>query len=188
RRALPTHLVELGPRPTLVALARRCGIAPQIRTLSPCPGPDDGVVFARVAAQLYADGLTIRFDNLYPDESRTLKRLPPYAFCDHTRFWREPHTAPTALCATAPSAPLDAGRAATSHRGPDAPADRDTVVAAVRHHIADIGCYASSTGCAPTTRNWTAQPSTNCYPSSRKSMTCSATSPIASPASSAAHD
>ena len=141
RRALPTHLVELGPRPTLVALARRCGIAPQIRTLSPCPGPDDDAGFARVAAQLYADGVTIRFDNLYPDESRTLKRLPPYAFCDHTRFWREPHTAPTALCATAPSAPRDAGRAATSHRGPDAPADRDTVVAAVRHHIADIGGY-----------------------------------------------
>jgi acyl transferase domain-containing protein len=141
RRALPTHLVELGPRPTLVALARRCGIAPQIRTLSPCPGPDDDAGFARVAAQLYADGVTIRFDNLYPDESRTLKRLPPYAFCDHTRFWREPHTAPTALCATAPSAPREAGRAATSHRGPDAPADRDTVVAAVRHHIADIGGY-----------------------------------------------
>ena len=142
RQAAPTHLVELGPRPTLVALARRCGIAAQTRTLSPCPGPDDdGAGFARVAAQLYADGVTIRFDNLYRDESRTLKRLPPYAFCDQTRFWRELGTAPTALCATAPSALPDAGKAAASHSEPDASADRDTVVAAVHQHIADIGGY-----------------------------------------------
>jgi acyl transferase domain-containing protein len=142
RQAVPTHLVELGPRSTLVSLARRCGIAAQTRTLSPCSGPDDdGAGFARVAAQLYADGVTIRFDNLYRDESRTLKRLPPYAFCDQTRFWRELGTAPTALCATAPSALPDAGKAAASHSEPDASTDRDTVVAAVQQHIADIGGY-----------------------------------------------
>ena len=142
RQAAPTHLVELGPRPTLVALAHRCGIAAQTRTLSTCRGPDDdGAGFARIAAQLYADGVTIRFDNLYRDESRTLKRLPPYAFCDQTRFWRELGTAPTALHATAPSPLPDADTAAVSHSEPDVSADRDAVLAAVHQHIADIGGY-----------------------------------------------
>ena len=36
-QAAPTHLVELGPRPTLVALARRCGIAAQTRTAVAVP-------------------------------------------------------------------------------------------------------------------------------------------------------
>ena len=45
------------------------------------------------------------------------------------------------MCATAPSAPHNAGEAAASYPEPDASADRDTVVAAVRRHIADIGGY-----------------------------------------------
>src|SRR6185436_5505778 len=74
--APPTHLTELGPRPTLVAHARRCGITTQVRTLAPCAGPDsDGTGIAGIAAQLYADGAAVRFDNLYPEASRTLKRL-----------------------------------------------------------------------------------------------------------------
>src|SRR6185312_309319 len=43
--------------------------------------------------------------------------------------------------ATAPSAPHNAGEAAASYPEPDASADRDTVEAAVRRHIADIGGY-----------------------------------------------
>jgi acyl transferase domain-containing protein len=141
-QAAPTHLVELGPRPTLVALARRCGIATQIRTLAPCGGPDaDAAGFARVAAQLYADGLTVRFDNLYRDESRTLKRLPPYAFGDGTRFWREPDTAPTAASGTAPSPRPAAHNTVAPHPEPETSEERDTVAAAVRHLIADIGGY-----------------------------------------------
>jgi acyl transferase domain-containing protein len=139
-QAAPTHLVELGPRPTLLALARRCGIGTQIRTLAPCGGPDDdGAGFARVAAQLYADGLSTRFDNLYCDESRTLKRLPPYVFGDGTRFWRELDTVPTAV--SAPSARPDAGEAAAPHPEPETSACYDTVAADVRHLIADIGGY-----------------------------------------------
>ena len=121
-QAAPTHLVELGPRPTLVALARRCGIATQIRTLSPCRGPDDdGAGFARVAAQLYADGVTIRFDNLYRDESRTLKRLPPYAFGDGTRFWREPDTAPVPSVRDRPVGATRCRRGSRPHPNPTPP-------------------------------------------------------------------
>jgi acyl transferase domain-containing protein len=141
-QAPPTHLVELGPRSTLLALARRCGIATQTRTMAPCGGPDaDAAGFARVAAQLYADGLTIRFDNLYHDESRTLKRLPPYAFGDGSRFWRELGTAPAAASAVASSARPAAGTASTPCAEPDTHAERGTVAAAVRHLIADIGGY-----------------------------------------------
>ena len=141
-QSAPTHLVELGPRSTLLALARRCGVGTQIRTMAPCAGPDDdGAGFARVAAQLYTDGLTTRFDNLYRDESRTLKRLPPYTFGDGTRFWRELDTAPTAVSAPAPSARPDAGKAAVPHPEPDTSDGYDTVAADVRQLIADIGGY-----------------------------------------------
>ncbi len=142
--AAPTHLIELGPRSTLLALARRCGVAPQIRTLAPCVGPDDdGAGVARVAACLYTDGMTTRFEALYRDESRALKRLPPYAFGDGTRFWRTLDTAPTALPAPAPSARPTASRAADPHPEPDADnaTPRDTIAAKVRHVIADIGGY-----------------------------------------------
>ena len=140
--AAPTHLVELGPRSTLLALARRCGIAAQTRTLAPCVGPDDdGAGFARVAAGLYADGLTTRFDSLYRDESCTLKRLPPYAFGDGTRFWRELDTARTALSVPDPSASPDAGRAAAPRAESDTSAGDEPVAEKVRHIIADIGGY-----------------------------------------------
>jgi acyl transferase domain-containing protein len=140
----PTHLVELGPRSTLLALARRCGVAPHIRTLAPCVGPDDdGAGFARVAARLYTDGMTPRFDALYRDESRALKRLPPYAFGDGTRFWRTLDTATAAVSAPAPSERPNASRAADPHPEPDTDnaTPRDTIAAKVRHLIADIGGY-----------------------------------------------
>jgi acyl transferase domain-containing protein len=137
-----THLVELGPRSTLLALARRCGIDTQIRTLAPCVGPDDdGTGFARVAARLYADGMTTRFDSLYGDESRTLKRLPPYTFGDGTRFRRELDPAPPVVTAPAPSARPDSGMAAAPASESDTSAGYDTIAAKVRHLIADIGGY-----------------------------------------------
>ncbi len=138
----PTHLVELGPRSTLLALARRCGIDAQVQTLAPCAGPDDdGAGFASVAARLYVDGLTPRFDNLYPDESRALKRLPLYAFGDGTRFWRDLDTARTAGPVSAPSARPDAGTAAVPVPESDTSAGIDPVAEKVRHIIAEIGGY-----------------------------------------------
>ena len=133
----PTHLVELGPRSTLLALARRCGIGTQTRTLAMCTGPDDdGAGVARAAARLYADGLpTTAFDSLYGDDSLTLKRLPPYAFGDGTRFWREVDVAAPVVPAPFASAlPDDDSAAAT-------PAGVDSVAARVRQAIAEIGGY-----------------------------------------------
>jgi acyl carrier protein len=93
--------------------------------------------------------MTTRFDSLYGDESRTLKRLPPYAFGDGTRFWRELDTAPAA---PAPSA--RPGRSAAPAPESDTPesdpsesatsAGYDTIAAKVRHLIADIGGYTSA--------------------------------------------
>ena len=133
----PTHLVELGPRSTLLALARRCGIGTQTRTLAMCTGPDDdGAGFARAAARLYADGLpTTAFDSLYGDDARTLKRLPPYAFGDGTRFWREVDVAAHAVPAPVASALPEADSAAPT------PAGAGSVAARVRQAIAEIGGY-----------------------------------------------
>ena len=131
----PTHLVELGPRSTLLALARRCGIGTHIPTLATCAGPeDDGVGFAQIAARLYTDGLsTSAFDSLYDDDSLTLKRLPPYVFGDGTRFWRDIDIAASAVSAPAASALPDTDSATTARA--------DTVDARVRLVIAEIGGY-----------------------------------------------
>lgn len=131
----PTHLVEVGPRSTLLGLARRCGIGTQAATLAPCVGPDDdGAGFARVAARLYSDGMTTRFESLYEDRPYTLKRLPPYAFGDGTRFSRILDTESTA----AVPAPATA---TTSRPEPQRPAGDDPVAERVRRIIADIGGY-----------------------------------------------
>jgi acyl carrier protein len=120
-----------------LALARRCGIGTQIRTLAMCAGPDDdGVGLARVAARLYADGLpTTAFDSLYGDDSLTLKRLPPYAFGDGTRFWRELDLAAPAMSAPVASSLPDADDAAPT------PAAADGVAARIHQVIAEIGGY-----------------------------------------------
>jgi acyl transferase domain-containing protein len=138
--AAPTHLIELGPRSTLLALARGCGIAPQTHTLVPCGGPDDdGAGVARVAARLYSDGMTTRFESFYRDQSRGLKRLPPYAFGDGSRFWRSLDAPTTAEPSPAPSAQPTA----RPHPGPpDADSDPGATAAArVRQLIAEIGGF-----------------------------------------------
>ncbi len=140
--APPTHLIELGPRPTLVALARRCGIATQVRTLAPCAPDSHGTGIAGIAAQLYADGVAIRFDNLYPEPSRNLKRLPPYVFGDGTRFWRTPVTPEAAVPMSVESSRSGLHQAAAPGRESGIDARRDAVAATVRQLIAEIGGYA----------------------------------------------
>jgi acyl transferase domain-containing protein/acyl carrier protein len=136
-QASPTHLVELGPRTTLLTHARRSGIDMDVATLAPCVGPDDdGAGFGRVVARLYSDGLTTRFDNLYGAQSRTLKRLPPYVFGDGARFWRVLDTAPVAGSAsTATSVSVAEPDPASNITGPTPVASR------IRQIIADIGGY-----------------------------------------------
>jgi acyl carrier protein len=134
-QASPTHLIELGPRTTLLTHARRSGIDMDVATLAPCVGPDDdGAGFARVVARLYSDGLTTRFDNLY--ESRALKRLPPYVFGDGSRFWRVLDTAPVGGSAST--------AASISAAEPDPPSDTSgptPVASRIRQLIADVGGY-----------------------------------------------
>jgi acyl transferase domain-containing protein len=133
----PTHLVELGPRTTLLAHARRNCTDMDVATLAPCTGPDDdGAGFARVVARLYGDGLTTNFDQLYTAESRTLKRLPPYVFGDGSRFWRALDTA--AVSASASTA------TSVSAAEPDPAsdiADSAPLASRIRQLIADIGGY-----------------------------------------------
>jgi len=136
-QASPTHLIELGPRTTLLAHARRNGIDTDVATLAPCVGPDDdGAGFARVVARLYSDGLTTQFDHLYDTESRTLKRLPPYIFGDGSRFWRVLDAAAvTGSASTATSV-----AAADPGPGPET-SDPAPLAARIRQLIADIGGY-----------------------------------------------
>jgi acyl transferase domain-containing protein len=133
----PTHLVELGPRPTLLAHARRTGIDMDVATLAPCAGPDDdGSGFARLAARLYSDGLTTNFDQLYAAESRTLKRLPPYVFGDGARFWLALDTAAvtgSAYTATSVSAAEPDPVSETSDSAP--------LASRIRQLIAEVGGY-----------------------------------------------
>ena len=51
--APPTHLIELGPRSTLLALARRCGVGTQIRTLAPCAGRTTTARVSRGSLHVY---------------------------------------------------------------------------------------------------------------------------------------
>lgn len=143
RAYAPTHLIELGPRATLVTLARRCGVAAAVRTLAPCRGPDaDGSGLARVVASLYTDGLPLSFDNLYADATRILKRLPPYTFSDGARFWRDTavpkpvQTAPRGEPGTTPAPRTD-----VRERVPGSCSEHDAVAAAVRAMVAEIGGY-----------------------------------------------
>ncbi|HET7666530.1 MAG TPA: acyltransferase domain-containing protein, partial [Mycobacterium sp.] len=136
-QASPTHLVELGPRATLLAHARRNGIDMEAATLAPCVGPDDdGAGFARVVARLYSDGLTTQFDHLYDAESRTLKRLPPYVFGDGSRFWRVLDTAAvTGSASTATSV-------SAAEPGPASDISKAAPLASrIRQLIADVGGY-----------------------------------------------
>ncbi|HEY6646740.1 MAG TPA: type I polyketide synthase [Mycobacterium sp.] len=136
-QASPTHLVELGPRTTLLAHARRGGIDMDVATLAPCVGPDDdGAGFARVAARLYSDGLTTQFGHLYDAESRTLKRLPPYVFGDGSRFWRVLDTAVVTGSVPTATSVLAAEPGPASEIADTAP-----LASRIRQLIADIGGY-----------------------------------------------
>ena len=136
-QASPTHLVELGPRTTLLTHARRSGIDMDVATLAPCVGPDDdGAGFARVVARLYSDGLTTQFDHLYGAESRTLKRLPPYVFGDGSRFWRVLDTAAVTGSASTATSVSAAEQDPASHTSDSTP-----LASRIRQLIADIGGY-----------------------------------------------
>jgi acyl transferase domain-containing protein len=99
--ATPTdYVAEAGPRSTLLAMARQCGLAPQTRSLTLCGGPDsDGTELLAVAATLLRDGYSPDLSPLYGRPAGSLHRVPPYVFDTSSRFWfdgRVPPTVPVA--------------------------------------------------------------------------------------------
>jgi acyl transferase domain-containing protein len=82
------YVADVGPRSTLLALARQCGLPPQTRSLALCAGPDsDGTELLGVAATLLRDGYSPDLSPLYGRPAGRLNRIPPYVFDTSTRFW-----------------------------------------------------------------------------------------------------
>jgi acyl transferase domain-containing protein len=128
----PTHLIEIGPAPVLLGLARRAGVGHEVAGLVPCPGEDaTGQEIAEVLAALYRGGLNPRWDSLYTKSQRVPWRLPPYVFNDETRFWTSPVTARTATASSTASPAEDAAGDDT-----DDPVGSQTLAA-----LAELGDY-----------------------------------------------
>ena len=82
------YVAEAGPRSTLLALARQCGLPPQTRSLALCSGPDShGTELLGVAATLLRDGYSPDLSPLYGGPAGRLHRIPPYVFDTSSRFW-----------------------------------------------------------------------------------------------------
>ncbi|WP_086831225.1 type I polyketide synthase [Streptomyces sp. NRRL B-24572] len=92
----PTHLIELGPRPQLLPLAGRSGLAAGVDFLHPAPGADAaGAELAETVAALYRAGLDPDWDALYAPGDRRTERPAPYVFDGGSRFPRG-HRGPAA--------------------------------------------------------------------------------------------
>jgi acyl transferase domain-containing protein len=86
RAVAPTHVVEVGPRPVLLALLR--DLAGPHTALACCPGADStGTELAGVVAALHRDGFDPDWARWFEPAHRVRRRLPGYVFDDSTRFW-----------------------------------------------------------------------------------------------------
>jgi acyl transferase domain-containing protein len=153
----PTHLLELGPRPVLTALARRLDDrSADPVALHPLPDPEsDGRALAETVAALYRAGIDIDWTAAaHPVRDNTPARLAPYTFATDNRFW---HTGgPTRTAA--PGAPVavreepqapqpdspstEAATAAATATAPTAsPTPQDPVATAVYETVAALGGY-----------------------------------------------
>jgi acyl transferase domain-containing protein len=101
----PTHVVEVGPRPVLLALLREGGYGSH-RGLVCCSGPAaTGSELAGVLAALHADGCDLRWERWYEAAQQRLRRVPGHVFDTDTRSWIErPSAAATTPVAPAPVA------------------------------------------------------------------------------------
>ena len=82
------YVAEAGPRSTLLAMARQCGLPTQTRSLTLCGGPDsDGTELLAVAATLMRDGYSPDLSPLYGRPAGPLRRVPSYVFDTSSRFW-----------------------------------------------------------------------------------------------------
>ncbi|MHC0430219.1 type I polyketide synthase [Streptomyces sp. O3] len=91
----PTTLVEIGPRPHLLAPDADGDPADGVPLVHPAPGGDTGPrQLAEAVAALYRCGVDPEWDGLYPAGQRRHERLVPYAFATEHRFWRQPARTP----------------------------------------------------------------------------------------------
>ena len=163
-QASPTHLVELGPRTTLLAHAQQLRHRHAGGTLAPCGGPnDDGAGFARGRRPAVRRWARHPLRPASTNQSRTLKRLPPYVFGDGSRFSRALDTAVVTrvgIHSDERSAPLTPAPRRTQADGLAPLASR------IRRLVADIGGYAVEQidpDAATSEPTWAATPYCNCY-------------------------
>ncbi len=98
-------VVEIGPRPTLLAMGRQCGIQgihswlPSLR-----PGAEDPDRMLETLAELYVRGTLVDWNGVLGGEGRRRVELPTYPF-QRRRFWVD-GAVPTKGSATPPGAVL----------------------------------------------------------------------------------
>ncbi|MCM2424513.1 type I polyketide synthase [Streptomyces sp. RKAG337] len=132
-----THLVELGPKPVLLPLARRLPGGSALPGISVVRDAQSGALTAaEAAAALYTAGVDIRWERLYRPEDQVHARLAPQSFDTTARFWHEPPR-PAAAPAGEPGSPvLSLVRADSGPRAPEH--DGGGLAEAVRETVAGI--------------------------------------------------
>ena len=129
------YVAEAGPRSTLLALARQCGLPSQARLLPLCRGPDsDGTELLAVAASMLRDGYSPDLSSLSGRPAERLQRIPPYVFDASSRFWFDGGVADEEST-TPPAMPLPVAK---REQRAQVPANRENEVLAL---IADVGGY-----------------------------------------------
>ena len=133
------YVAEAGPRPTLLTLARHCGLPPQTRSLTLCGGPDsNGTELLAVAATLLRDGYSPDLSPLYGGPAGPLHRIPQYVFDTSSRFWFDGRVA----AAGQPTAQLAVVTPPIAER-PQPAQVPDASAGAVLAVVADVGGYST---------------------------------------------
>ncbi|MFD4864884.1 type I polyketide synthase [Streptomyces sp. NPDC058412] len=139
----PTHLIEIGPRGTLLQIAARGGRAAAAELLHPAPGAGaTGRELAETVAALYRGGLDPLWEELYAPGHRVVEALNPYVFSSAQRHWDRQALVHTTQPQPAP--PQPAGPVAVppvaEPPGTGAHAD-DPVLLAVVQAVTEVGGY-----------------------------------------------
>lgn len=146
------YVAEAGPRSSLLAMARQCGLPLKVRSLTLCEGTDsDGMELLAIGATLLRDGFSPDVSPLYGRSAGTLHRVPSYVFATSSRFWFDGGVATaTRTAEPAPVVPM-AVEVAAVVQSPGATTEGNASEAAVLAVIADVGGY-SVTGLARSSR------------------------------------
>jgi len=142
--AMPACLVEIGPGPQLLQLARRAGLPSGVRLLHPVPGRHATMRdLAETVAALYRCGLEPRWRELYEPAQRTLEQLAPYAFSTEHAFWQAaPRRADRPEPPAGPPPASPAGAHTATHAAAGAgDEETDPVLAAVIATVVEVGEY-----------------------------------------------